>query len=451
MSNRSLVPTQSAPREWYAGVPRSARFPAILGFAVLGVTFAGFGGWASTAPIAGAVVASGSFVATGQNKIVQHLEGGIIDEILVKEGDLVEAGETLIRLDEVAPRTNLRRLQLRHMRLDATSARLEAEIADRDELEFLPHLHAEAHDPEVAEILASQRLTFETRRSNLKSEITMLRHSIEGLVERVVGGDTQARSIEEQLEYFEEELVAKTQLYEQGHMRKPELLALRRARAHLLGELGRVRSETGDARERVARTREQIESVRSVARQRAVEELHTVRSEKDDIREQILHARYVLDRINITAPVKGVVVKMRFHTPGGVIEPGRDVMEILPLEDELIIEVRVRPEDIDSVRRGQDAMVRLVALSQRVTPMFEGTVMYVSADAVRNESRNDPMLNDIYVARIQLDPSEVARGVDFEPLPGMPAEVYIKTNDRTFLEYLVQQNKDSMLPAFREP
>jgi HlyD family secretion protein len=160
----------------------------------------------------------------------------------------------------------------------------------------------------------------------------------------------------------------------------------------------------------------------------------------------------VLDRIQITAPVKGVVVKLRYHTSGGVIEAGKNIMEILPLDAELIIEVRIRPQDIDNVKRGQTAMVRLTALSQRVTPMITGEVVYVSADALPDEKKGAAQQapSDIYVARVKLDAREVAALQNFTPTPGMPAEVFITTTERTFFEYLTQPIRDSMARAFRE-
>jgi HlyD family secretion protein len=235
-------------------------------------------------------------------------------------------------------------------------------------------------------------------------------------------------------------------------IRKPEVLALQRAKANLQGEIGRILGEIGDARERISRTKEQIHGVRKVAIKAVVEQMHETHAELNDVRERIRSASGILSRIQITAPVRGIIVKLRYHTPGGVIEAGKNILEIVPLNEELLIEVRVRPQDIDNVRRGQRAVVRLTALSQRTTPMISGEVVYVSADALPNEktTQQSPPA-DVYVARVKLDSAEMATILaNFPPVPGMPAEVYIQTAERTFFEYLMQPIKDSMSRAFRE-
>jgi HlyD family type I secretion membrane fusion protein len=438
-------------RTWYADIPRSARAPTLFGVVVLAVSVLGFGVWGGTAPIAGAVVASGMFVATGQNKIIQHLEGGVIREILVREGDRVEANQPLVHLDETAPRTELRRLELRHTRLMAMDARLQAEMREASDIDFPQDVLAGLDDPDVKTIVENQRLTFEARKRALDSEIATIKDGINALQERINGSKLQIAGVHEQLKLLDEEIEAKSHLLKSGFVRKPELLVLQRAYANLQGELGRLQGEMGDARERIARANEQIAGVRKTAIKTAVEQLHDARAELHDVRERIRAARGVLDRVTITTPVRGVVVKLRYHTPGGVIEAGKNIMEILPLDAELIIEVRIRPQDIDSVKRGQHAMVRLTALSQRITPMIGGEVIYVSADALPDEKKGTQQTpSDIYVARIKLDAAEASTLHGFNPTPGMPADVFITTVERTFFEYLTRPIRDSMARAFRE-
>jgi HlyD family secretion protein len=188
--------------------------------------------------------------------------------------------------------------------------------------------------------------------------------------------------------------------------------------------VGRLVGDIGDAKERIARSEEQIVGVRNGSIKASVEQLHETLAELADVRERILASRRILERIRISSPVKGVVVKLRYHTPGGVVEAGKTVMEIVPVGERLLIEVRVRPQDIDNVKIGQQATIKLTALKQRITPMIAGEVVYVSA--------------------------EVAQIKGFAPTPGMPAEVYIKTAERTFFEYLLQPLRDSMTRAFRE-
>lgn len=437
--------------QWYAGIPRSARTYTIFGIVVLGATFMGFGVWGSTAPIAGAVVTSGVFVATGQNKIIQHLEGGVIREILVREGDIVEQGQTLMLLDEVTPRAELRRLELRRLRQVAMDARLQAEMREEPRVNFPPDVLAAAErDPNVARLVESERMTFEARRSNLATEIATINEGINALQERIQGSKVQLTGVHQQIKLLDEEIEAKSHLLQKGLVRKPELLVLQRAKANLQGEIGRLHGDIGDARERISRAREQIVGARKTAIKTAVEQLHEVRAELNDVQERMLAAKGVLDRVRITAPVKGVVVKLRYHTPGGVVEPGKPIMEILPLRAELILEGRVRPQDIDTVRRGHRAMVRLTALNQRITPMVAAEVIYVSADALPDEKKGVQATSDVYVVRVRLNEQEAAKVPNFTPTPGMPAEMYIKINERTFLQYLMRPIEDTMSRAFRE-
>lgn len=437
-------------------IHRSTRKATFAGYGLLFCCVMVFVIWANSAPIAGAVISSGVFVATGENKIVQHFEGGVIKEILVREGDLVKPGQPLIVLDDTMPRAELRRLVLRDVRLTAMQARFEAEMNWDTEVSFPATLMMQKDsDPDVASIIDAQNLTFTARRNTLESEIATLADGINALQQRIAGSNTQLEAVRSQLALIEEELQGKTTLLKSGLIRKPEILALQRAQANLQGEIGRLTGEIGDAKERIARIKEQIQVARNTAIKTVVEQSHEVNAELDDVRERIRSARAVLDRITITAPVEGVVVKLRYHTPGGVIEPGKSVLEIVPVQEELIIEVPVRPQDIDNVREGQPAVIRLTALNQRLTPMIEGEVIYVSADALPSDSRM-PFASgsngaaDAYVARVSLDPSWAQRLPEFKPTPGMPAEVYIKTHERTFFEYLMRPIRDSMQRAFRE-
>jgi HlyD family secretion protein len=438
-------------KEWYADVPRSTKGPTFYGFAAIVFALGGFGLWSGTAPIAGAVVANGVFVTDGQNKTIQHLEGGVIKEILVREGDTVEAGQPLILLDDTAPRAELRRLTLRQVRLSAMEARLQAESRDAEQVAFpLDLVSAAQKDPDIAGIILAQRNAFEARRNNLRSETATLEAGIDALEERIKGGNTQLESVDQQLALIQEELDTKSGLLKGGMIRKSEVLALKRAKANLQGETGRLIGEIGDAKERIARIHEQILGLRNAAKKTATEQLQEAQAELNDVRERIRAATGVVERIAITAPVKGVVVKLRYHTPGGVIEPGRGILDIVPVRENLVVEARVRPQDIDDVHSGQSATVRLSALSQRVTPMITGKVVYVSADALPDDKSNPGVRNDVYVVRVALDEAESSSIEHFEPTPGMPAEVYIMTAQRTFLEYLMQPLRDSMSRAFRE-
>jgi HlyD family secretion protein len=453
MANRKIADrTAQAEGTWYDSLPRSTRFPTAAGALTMAVVLMGFGVWGNTAPIAGAVVASGVFVATGQNKIIQHLEGGVIREIFVREGDTVEAGQLLLELDDTAARAELQRLFLRRIRLTAIDARLQAEMKEENEVTW-PSEVAQwmASTPEVKEIVGSQQMTFTARRNNLNSDIKSIQESINALEERIQGSRVQLDAARRQIVLLDEEIVTKDRLVQAGLVRKPELMVLQRSKANLEGEVGRIIGDIGDAKERIARALEQINGVRKTAIKTAVEQMHEIRGELADVRERMLTAKGILDRVRVTAPVSGVVVKLRYHTRGGVVEAGKNIMELLPLKDELIIEARLRPQDIDSVKHGQTAMVRLTALNQRITPMVSADVIYLSADTLADEKKSQQVgPTDIYIVRVKLNSEESRDIPGFSPTPGMPAEVYIKTSERTFFQYIVRPIHDSMMRAFRE-
>lgn len=285
----------------------------------------------------------------------------------------------------------------------------------------------------------------------MNSDIQGINEGIKALEERIGGSKIQLDGVYRQIKFIAEEVETKQYLLQTGLVRKPELLVLQRTEANLQGEVGRIMGDIGDAKERIAKAVEQINGVRKMAIKTAVEQMHEVRGDLVDVRERMLSAKGVLDRIRVVAPVKGIVVKLRYHTTGGVIEAGKNILEILPLQDELIIEARVRPQDIDNVKHGQHATVRLTALSQRITPMVSGEVIYLSADTLADEKKSQQVgPTDIYIVRVKLNTKEASEIPGFSPTPGMPAEVYIKTAERTFFQYLMRPVHDSMARAFRE-
>lgn len=433
---------------WYSEVPRSIRKQSIAGIILLIICFGGFGIWAAFAPLAAAVISQGSFVATGQNKIVQHLEGGVIKDILVSEGDHVTAGQPLVQLDETSALANERQLFLRRARLVAIVARLSSEYEEKTSIDFPADLTERMADPEIAEILASQRLNFESSQRKLHSELELLNNNIAALEIRGRGYTAQHEALTRQLAFLTDEYSGKQKLYEQGLMRKPEISAIRRAMAEADGQLGRLSAEVDETHAQMKRYREQANQTLAAYRQAALDELQSIEAELDAVREQSRAAENILRRATINTPVAGTVVRLYYHTPGGVIESGKSIAEILPSDVPLIIETQIPRTKIDSVRVGQEATVRLTALNQRTTPVLTGEVFYVSADALRDGSVDEK--REIYLARVRLPPSELARVHGFLPTPGMPAEVLIQTAERTFFEYLSKPIMDSMNRAFRE-
>lgn len=442
--------------EWYRGVPLSAKRPIFTGLAILVVWLGFFGVWAGVAPLNSAVVASGTFVATGQNKLVQHFEGGIIREIAVKDGDVVEADQVLVRMDDTAAKSKLRRLELKKYRLLAMKARLQAEMSASETIETPAAFSESERDPEIKAILERQRAELRARRASLVSEESVLVKQIAGLEESIRGYQAQVQSTQERIALFAEELKDKNSLLGQQLVRKSDVLALRRSEASLGGELGEYLGRIADSKERIAQANERIAQLHAAAFRDAIKELRETEADLDDVEEQIRAARDVVDRVEVRSPVRGVVVKKNFHTPGGVVAPGAVILELLPIGEERIIEAHVNPKDISHVSIGQEALVRLSALNQRITPMVGASVTYVSADTLseqeKPETRSDGNTRrEFYVVRVRLDQDDILRRMpDFIPTPGMPADVYIKTGERTFFEYIMKPVLDSFSRAFRE-
>jgi HlyD family type I secretion membrane fusion protein len=444
--------------EWYRDVPLSAKWPIFTGLATLVVWLGCFGVWAGVAPLNSAVVAPGTFMATGQNKLVQHLEGGIIREIAVKEGDVVEANQVLVRMDDTAANAKLRRLVLKKYRLIAMKARLEAEMRPSETIETPAAFSQSARDAEIKGFLERQRAELRARRASLATEESVLRKQIAGLEESIRGYQAQVQSTKARMALFAEELKDKESLLGQQLVRKTDVLALRRSEASLGGDLGEFLGRIADSNERIAQANERIAQLHSTALRDAIKELRETEADLDDVEEQIRAAQDVVERVEVRSPVRGIVVKNNFHTPSAVVSPGAVILELLPIGDERIIEAHVNPRDISHVSVGQEALVRLSALNQRITPMVGASVIYVSADAlaeqvqVKTETRPDSdTRREFYVVRVRLDQDDILRRMpEFIPTPGMPADVYIKTGERTFFEYIMKPVFDSFSRAFRE-
>ncbi|EPX80754.1 HlyD family type I secretion periplasmic adaptor subunit [Litoreibacter arenae] len=436
-------------QEWYDDVPRSITRHTIFGLCLMLVAFGGFGAWAFRAPLAAAVIAQGSFVATGRNKIVQHLEGGIIREITVREGDKIEAGDVLVVLDETAALANRRELDVRKSRLEATAARLISEYREMERLEFPAELQERAkEDYEIASILDGQRLSFNVARSSLENDLSLLSRNMNALKIRAEGYRVQLASHRKLVGLLEEEHQTKKDLFESGLIRQSEVNALLRAKVEAQGQIGRLQAEVSENEELILKHETQILKARSLYRETALDELQIIQSELESVREKYRKAENVLTRSEVTAPVAGTVVRLHYFTPGGVIETGKPIAEILPKDAPLIVETLIPRTDIDSVHLGQTAVVRLSGLNARTTPILNGVIDYVSADAITDSTSG--VVREVFVARVTLSPVELARVDDFVPTPGMPAEVMIQTAERTFAQYIAKPVVDSMTRAFKE-
>ncbi|MBB3412354.1 HlyD family secretion protein [Rhizobium sp. BK316] len=448
MGNKKQESTGPVQLEWYGDVPRSIRLHSFVGLAILFCSFGGFGYWGATAPLASAIIAQGSFVATGNNKVVQHLEGGIIKEMLVSEGESVKEGDVLVTLDQTAALTNERMLTLRRLRLEAVVGRLRAEAQGSREFKLPDIVMAKASDPDINAIIQSQNVVFHSKQVKLEEQLNLIEKNIKSLEYRFEGYKGQRESFERQLALLSDERDSKARLVKVGYMRKTDLLAIERAIADAMGDISRLNGELNESEAEIAKFRQEAVIAVNSNKQAALDALETAESDLDSVRQQLHEAAGVLERTVIRSPVTGTVVRSYYHTAGGVITTGKPIMEILPAHVPLILEAQVLRTSIDQLHEGQTAAIRLTALNRRTTPVLEGKVFYVSADSI--EENAGMSVKDVYIVRVQIPDSEIARVHNFHPVPGMPAEVLLQTSERTFFEYLSKPIADSMSRAFKE-
>jgi HlyD family type I secretion membrane fusion protein len=426
--------------------PVNPRSSILLGIVVILVMFGGFGTWASMASISSAVVAPGYVTVDSNRKKIQHLEGGVVRELLVREGDEIEAGEVLIRLDEIRPQATLSILRARYYSARATEARLLAEQQGSKSIHFPEQLMLQLGDKKIAEIMATQDRLLEARRNSIEGETEILKNRIVQLQDDVKGIQAQQSAKERQISLIKEELDSVRGLLDKGYTDRPRYLALQREMARLEGERGELISEIARTKTRIGETQLEMIQLKKAFREQVVTELRNIGADISDLEEQIGAARHTLEHIEIRAPVDGVVIGMEVHTVGGVIRAGDTILEIVPVNDQLIIEVRIQPQDIDNISLGLQADVQFTAFKQRTTPKSQGEVTYLSADRFVDGHTGEAY----YLARIRVSEEEVKRLGDHQLQPGMPAEIMIKTGERTAFQYLVQPFMDSLDKAWRE-
>ena len=420
--------------------------PVIAGLVIIALFFGGFGSWAALAPLESAAIAPGVVSVLGNRKTVQHLEGGIVDEILVREGETVRSGQSLVRLDDTQARATLERLRGRYAAVSALEARLLAERDGRDSVEFAPELAAGRADPAVAAIIDGQIDIFESRRASLAGQSAILMQRIARYGEEIAGIEGQIAAEDTQLALIGEETAVLRELLEKGYARKPRLLELQRRAAEIEGSRSQNVAAIARAHQDIGEAELRISDLQASRLDEVVQLLHDAQNELNQLDEQVGAAEDILQRTDIRAPQDGTIVDLQVHTAGGVIVPGARLLDIVPSHDRLVVEARVEPDDIDVVEAGLPARVRLTAFSQRNLRRLEGRVMWVSADRLTDERTGQAY----FAAWIELteDPAEVIPGAAL--YPGMAAEVMIVTGARTAIDYLMAPLAASVDRAFRE-
>ncbi|MEW2912235.1 HlyD family type I secretion periplasmic adaptor subunit [Leisingera sp. JC11] len=425
-----------------------ARRPLIIGLIALLVLVGGFGSWSVLSSISGAVVASGRIEVDRNRQVVQHLDGGIVAEILVDEGDTVAEGETLIRLDANELTSQLVITEGQLFELMARRGRLEAERDEADEITFDPEvLKAAETQPQVEDLVEGQRRLFQARRDTTAREIEQLEKRRSQIEEQIRGIKAQQTSLKVQLDLIGEELGNQQSLLDRGLAQAATVLNLRRTQASLDGQLGELVAAEAQAEGRITEIDIEILKLGSGQREEAITRLRDLRYQELELAETRRSLQQRLARLDITAPVSGVVYGLQVQTPRSVIRPADPVLYLVPQDRPLVIAAQVAPTDIDQLFTGQEVTLRFSALDQRSTPELFGHVTQVSADAFEDQGSGI----SYYRAEIELNPGEQGRlPAGTVLIPGMPVESYIRTADRSPLAYLVKPLADYFNKAFRE-
>jgi HlyD family secretion protein len=419
----------------------------LAGSALIGVFVIGFGAWSVMAPLESAAVAVGSVVSESSRKTVQHLEGGIISAILVHDGDQVTAGQTLIRLDDTKARTTLLALRGQLWDAKAREARLVAERDGAATIDFPADLLAQQSEPAVAAALAGQQKIFDARRSLVESKTAAIGERINQVHEEINGHQAEVVALEKRVALLQEEVGGVKQLVASGLERKSRLLQLERDLADADGKRGDTLAQIARAKQTIAEAEIDILSLQNDRQKDVADELRETQKKGHELAEQVQAAADVLARDDVKAPENGTITDLRVHTPGGVISPGEALLDLVPEADRLVVEVQVRPEDIDRVREGLPAQVRLLPYKQRRTPLLNATVIYVSADRLVDKRTE----RSYYTAKLRIDEKELAAlGGEVKMVPGMPSEAMIQTGETTVAAYALSPILDSFHRAFRE-
>ncbi|MFN4140975.1 HlyD family type I secretion periplasmic adaptor subunit [Aestuariivirga sp.] len=425
---------------------REMRRASRIGMAVAAALVFGTGVWAATSEISGAVIAPGRLVVLSEVKKVQHPTGGIVGEILVSEGEEVKAGQPLLRLDDTATRANLGVISRAYDENLAQQARLRSERDGLSELRFPEELTGRVNDDEVAEILAGERRLFELRTIAREGNKARLEEQRAQLEQQIAGFEEQIESNGQQLKFIRKELEAARDLWEKKLTSLAKLNALEREVVSIEGRKSGLASSIAETRGRIAEVELQILQVDRQFNSEVADELRVVEARLGEFRERKVAAEDQLRRIVVRAPASGRVHDLAVHTLGGVIATGEVLMLIVPMEEQLEVEARVSPTDVDQLQPRAPARLRLTAFNQRTTPELEGQLKNVSADVETDQRTGETY----YKARIAIPPDQLTRLGTLRLMPGMPVETYITTSSRNVLSLLVKPLTDQMNRAFRE-
>jgi HlyD family secretion protein len=424
----------------------SIRKSLMVGISVITLFGGTIGLWAAASPLAGAVVASGQFVVDSNVKKIQHQTGGVVSELPVRDGQRVKAGDLLIHLDETVTKANLQIVVKQLDDLLSRMARLEAERDNRDELIVPPALEARAHVPDVQKSLEAERRLLEIRRSQREGQKSQLAKRVEQLNEEILGIKAQTEAREQQMAFIEQELVGVRDLYKRNLVPITRVMPLEREGANMLGQRGQLVASKAQAEGKIAEIQLQHLQIDIDLQTEVSKDLRDIQAKTAELMERRIAAEDQLKRVEIRSPIDGFVHQLAVHTVGGVISPAEPAMLIVPFNEDLQIEARVQPSDVDQLFIGQKAVIKVLAGNQRVTPEINGTISRVSADVTRDQQTGQIY----YTVRLSTDQSERNKLGDLKIISGMQAETFIQTAERTPLEFMLKPLKDQFNRAFRE-
>ncbi|RWD51270.1 MAG: HlyD family type I secretion periplasmic adaptor subunit [Mesorhizobium sp.] len=417
----------------------------MLGYVSAIVFVGGIAAWASVALLASAVVANGVVSPEGYRKTVQHLEGGIIGAIHVKEGDKVSAGQVLISLKTTEAQGRYDELAGHYIRLLASEARLVAELAGQDRISFPKELTST--DSEIARrVVVEEQALLDSRLATRDGRTQILNKRIAQIEEQSAGSRDVMAAEAEQLKLIDQEIASAQELYKKGLERLPRILALQRSQADIRANQASNRAQVAKNDQQIGETQFQLLNLRQQDSESANEDLAKVRTDLAELRSQLPSRQDVLARTDIVAPIAGTVMNLRVTTESGVISSGQPLLDIVPNEPNLVIDSRIRPTDIDVVHPDMPARVVLTAYPSRHLPQIHGLLTSVSADRLTDERTGEPY----FLAKVKVDATDLAELHDIRVSPGMPAEVMILTGEHTLLDYMVAPVEASLTRSFRE-
>jgi HlyD family secretion protein len=424
--------------------PRT-RWPVLLGYVLVMVFVVGFGAWAALTPLAEAAIASGILKVEGTRRTIQHFEGGIVREIMVRDGVEVKRGDVLVRLDQPQAAQQTETLRSQRWALMAQDARLVAEMAGAPEVTFPAELNG-VGAARAIDAVSGQRSLFLARKVALDSQLMVNQARIEQFEAAIRSAEAQRVAQRRMLVLLQAEEASTATLLRQGLARLPQLLAIQRQVASVEGNIADIAAQIERSQAQIGETRREIQRLRDQRLQEVSTELRDVRVRLAEAEEKLRAAEDVSTRLEITAPEDGVVLNLRVFTVGAVLRPGDPVMDLVPRQDRIIAEVNVQPNDIEVVHPGLVAELRLPAFKQRLVPYLHGHVLFVASDITQDERRG----MTYYRVQIEIDQDQLRALEGVQLRPGMMVEAQIQTGKRSFGRYLLQPVFDSFHRAFRE-